>query len=150
MRLSDVGYGNLARLGEKFGVSIRGVFEAATTICLEDEEDPERHAATVKLWDVARRLDRAQPFRRGERRRVMFFMEDELFAGFQAACRRFGVSQNAALSLVVTPWPEEDTTDFHRYRTENLHRIIERARRLDFLRRGGKRQANSISAGTLT
>jgi hypothetical protein len=62
-------------------------------------------------------------------------LDDALAEKLDRACERHGVSRQAALALVVMPWPEEDTETFHCYRAKNLDRIINLARELDFQRR---------------
>lgn len=135
LRFPEVGYARLLRLCGRYGVSIRAIFESATIISLEDEHDPERHDPQVAMWDVARRLEASEAFRTAPRHKLVIRMDDHVFADFQTTCQRFGVSQNAALALVVMPWPEESPEDCLRYRRENLSRIVEQARLLDFVRR---------------
>lgn len=137
LRFPEVGYERLLRLCGRYGVTIRGTFEAAAMISLEDEIDPERHDEQVAMWAVARRLEASEAFRAVPRHKLVIAMDDEVHLRLQDACRRFGVSQNAALGLVVVPWPEESPEACVDYRRANLQRIIERARRLDFLRRSG-------------
>lgn len=139
LRFPEVGYERLMRLCERHGVTIRAFFEATTLVALEDEADPERHDAQVAMWGVARLLEASEAFRAAPRHKQVVTMDQDVFVRFQGACRRFGVSQNAALGLVVMPWPEKTPAECIEYRRNNLHRIVERARRLDFLRRHGSR-----------
>lgn len=135
LRLPEVGYQRLKMLSERYGVSFRGIFEAATTISIQDEADPVRRESQLEIWRVAVRLDQSPEFRRGPRRKIIARLDDDLAAALAASCCRHGVSQNAALGLVVMPWPAEDTETFHRYRAANLDRIIRLARDLDFRHR---------------
>lgn len=136
LRIPEVGHQRLLKLCRTCGVSKQAIFEAATQIALEDERDPERTDVQVAIWGIARRLENDGALWGGKnRRRLSIAMEDDLFARLEAACDRFGVSRNAALGLVVMPPPEEDWEVARRYRDENLHRIVERARRIDFERR---------------
>lgn len=135
--MPEVGYQRLACLSERYGVTFRGVFEAATVISFEDEFDPGRRDMQLAIWRVAGRLERSPEFRRGPKRKVIARLCDGLADRLADGCRRHGVSQNAALSLIVMPWPEEDTEMFRRYRRDNLERIIRRAREIDFRHRSG-------------
>lgn len=131
-----VGYERLLKLCRTHGVSQQGIFEAATQIALEDELDPDHTAEQVAIWDIARRLQQSGALWGGaERHRLAIKMDDCTFERLADACRRFRVSHNAALALVVMPWPDEDYAVSIRYRIENLHRIVARARQLDFDRR---------------
>jgi hypothetical protein len=136
LRLPDVGYQNLVGLSRKYGVSFRAIFEAVTIVAFDDEGDPERRAGQLELWAVARRLEASPNFRAEPRRKIIARLDDALAAQLAAACKRFGVSQNAALGLVVMPWPEEDSEAFRRHRAANMDRIVALARALDFGRRG--------------
>jgi len=135
LRLPEIGYRRLVSLSQRYGVSFRGIFEAATTISIADETDPERRDMQLEIWQVAKRLEDSPEFRAGPRRKVIARLDDTLAAALAESCERFGVSQNAALGLIVMPWPAEDTETFHRYRAVNIDRIIELARELDFRRR---------------
>lgn len=135
VRFPEVGYERLVRLCTRYGVTIRGVFEAATLISLEDEVDPVRHDGQVSIWEVAARLERSPEYRQARRHRITTAMDDDVLARLRHSCDRFGVSQNAALALVVLPWPEDCSEAGVAYRRENLQRIIERARQLDFSHR---------------
>lgn len=135
LRIPEAGYTRLVDLSEKFGVSFRAIFEAATTISMADEYDPARRAMQLKLWGVARRLQDSPEFRAEPRRKVIARMDDCLAAQLADSCSRFGVTQNAALGLVVMPWPPGDHGVFRKYRSANLHRIIDLARQLDSAQR---------------
>lgn len=136
LRIPLTGHERLLKLCRSHGVSKQGVFEAATQIALEDELDPDHTETQVAIWQVARRLEESGALWGGkDRQRLSVNLDDCMFARLADACRRFGVSHNGALSLVVMPWPEEDFEVSARYRAENLHRIIGRARELDFERR---------------
>lgn len=136
LRIPEVGHARLLKLCREHGVSKQGLFEAATIIALEDELDPDHTEIQVAIWAMARRLEETGALWGGpERRRLAIMMDDCLFARLEDACQRFGVSRNAALGLVVMPPPPEHLEVAERYRAENLHRIIERARHLDFERR---------------
>lgn len=144
LRFPEVGYERLLRMCARYGVSIRAIFEAAAMISLEDESDPDRHDPQVAIWAVARRLEASEAFRAAPRHKIVVAMDDDLHRRLQEACARFGVSQNAALGLVVLPWPEESPKGSVEYRRGNLSRIVERARRLDFLRRSGNRPVHAV------
>jgi len=135
LRLPEIGYRRLAELSQRYGVTYRGIFEAAATISFRDENDPERRDMQLEIWKVAERLQASPAFRAEPRRKIIARICDHLADQLAEACERHGVSRNAALGLVVMPWPEEDTETFHRYRAENLHRIIDLARELDFQHR---------------
>lgn len=136
LRIPEVGRRRLEMLCRSHGVTQQGLFEAATIIALEDELDPDHTEVQVAIWRMARRLEESGALWGGkDRHRLAIMMDDCLFARLEDACQRFGVSRNAALGLVVMPPPEEDVEVAERYRVENLHRIIERARALDFERR---------------
>jgi hypothetical protein len=136
LRLPDAGHQRLLKLCRDHGVSKQAVFEAATLTALEDELDPDHTDTQVAIWRIAARLEQSGALWGGrDRRRLAIRMDDCLFASLEDACRRYGVSRNAALGLVVMPWPDEDWEVSVRYRAENLHRIVERARRIDFERR---------------
>jgi len=135
LRLPEVAYQRLVYLSQHFGVTFRGVFEAAASISFQDEFDPERREMQLEIWRVAKRLEESPQFRQGPRRKIIARLDDELAATLAASCERHRVSQNAALGLVVMPWPEEDTETFRLYRATNLERIIRLARDLDFRRR---------------
>lgn len=137
LRFPEVGFDRLMRLCERHGLSIRALFEAATLVALEDEADPERHQSQVNMWSVVARLQASEAFRAVPRHKLVVAMDDDIFEAFHAACERFGVSQNAALGLVVMPWPEETPQECIDYRRGNVARIVERARRLEFLRKRG-------------
>jgi hypothetical protein len=129
-----------------YGVSKQATFEAATRIALEDEVDPDHTEVQVASWQVARRLEESGAVWGGsDRKRLAIKMDDDLFESLNEACARFGVSHNAALALVVMPWPEEDAEVSERYRTENLHRIVRRARTIDF-----ERRTNRLTQATVT
>jgi hypothetical protein len=136
LRFPEVGRQRLLTLCARFGVSQQAVFEAATLIALEDELDPDHTDEQVAIWRIARRLEQSGAMWGGlERHRLAIRMDDDAAARLEDACQRFGVSKNAALGLVVMPPPSEDWEVAERYRDENLHRIVERARRIDFNRR---------------
>lgn len=136
LRIPEPGHERLLKLCRDHGVSKQALFEAASMTALEDELDPDHTDVQVAIWHIAQRLERSGALWGGkERRKLAIRMEDCLFASLQDACRRFGVSHNAALALVVMPWPEEDYEVSVRYRAENLHRIVSRARQIDFDRR---------------
>lgn len=125
----------LVNISQRYGVTFRGIFEAAATISFHDEFDPTRRETQLELWRVAARLEQSEAFRAEPRRKVIARLCDDLADKLADGCRRHGVSQNAALGLIVMPWPEEDTETFHQYRRENISRIIELARELDFQHR---------------
>lgn len=135
LRVPEIGYQRLRCLSQRFGVTCRGIFEAATIISLEDELDPERCEVQLEIWQVAKRLEESAEFRQEPRHKIIARLDDTLAATLAESCTRHGVSQNAALGLIIMPWPEEDTDTFHRYRSANLDRIIRLARDLDFRRR---------------
>lgn len=136
LRIPESGHERLLKLCRDHGISKQGLFEASAMIALEDELDPDHTDDQVAIWHIARRLEQSGALWGGrERRRLAIRMDDCLFASFQDACRRFGVSHNAALCLVVMRWPDEDYEVSVRYRTENLHRIVSLARQIDFERR---------------
>lgn len=136
LRIPKVGRDRLFKLCRTHGVTMQGMFEAATLIALEDELDPDHTDTQVAIWQIARLLEESGALWGGsERHRLSIKMDDCTFAQLQEACRRFGVSHNGALGLVVMPWPEEHEEVSAQYRAENLHRIIDRARQLDFDRR---------------
>lgn len=136
VRIPEIGRERLLRLCGRYGVSAQALFEAAVNISLEDELDPDRTDEQQAIWAIAARLEKSGAIWGGqERQKMAIRMDDCLFGRFSDACQRFGVSANAALALVVMPWPEEHYEVSVRYRTENLHRIIERARQIDFVRR---------------
>lgn len=136
LRIPEVGHDRLLNLCRTHGLSKQALFEAATMIALEDELDPDHAETQVAIWHIARRLEESGALWGGaERRRLAIKMDDSLFASLKDACRRYGVSHNAALGLVVMPWPEEYREVSVAYRAENLHRIVDRARRIDFERR---------------
>lgn len=138
LRFPAVGTRHLQVLCLRHGITIRGLFEAATMISLEDELDPDRSEMQVALWGVARLLERSEAYRTKERDRIVIYFRKSLADQLRESCERFGVSQNAALALVVLPWPEGAGTDIpQEYRRQTLERIVERARYLDFTRRGG-------------
>lgn len=138
LRLPQVAYERLLSMSQRYGVTFRGIFEAAATISFQDEHDPVRRETQLELWRVAGRLERSEAFRAEPRRKVIARLCDDLADKLADACRRHGVSQNAALGLIAMPWPEEDTETFHRYREENIARIIDLARELDFQRRSSQ------------
>lgn len=138
LRFPEVGYERLLRLCERYGVTIRGLFEAATLVSLEDEADPARRDGQLAIWDVARCLEASDAFRVAPRHKIVVTMDKDIFERLKAACRRFGVSQNAALALVVMPWPTESPPECVEHRRQNISRIVDQARRLDFGRRGGR------------
>lgn len=136
IRIPEVGHERLLKLCLTYGISKQALFEAATRTALEDELDPDHTDDQVAIWHIARRLEQSGALWGGrKRRRLAIKMDDCLFASLEDACRRFDVSHNGALGLVVMPWPEEDYEVSVRYRTENLHRIVSRARQIDFERR---------------
>lgn len=136
LRFPQEGYDRLVKLCSREGVGIRALFEAATMIALEDEQD-EHHDMQVAIWGIARDLAQSDVYLYAPRvHRLAIKFEDELLAQFQCACRRFGVTQNAALALVVMPWPESGKQIPADYCRDNLRRILERARHLAFTRRG--------------
>lgn len=135
LRLPEIGYRRLVSLSQRYGITFRGIFEAATTISIADEVDPERRDTQLEIWRVAKRLEDSPEFRAGPRRKVIARLDDSLAAALAESCERHGVSRNAALGLVVMPWPAEDTDTFHRYRAGNIDRIVNLARDLDFHRR---------------
>lgn len=136
LRIPESGHKRLLKLCRDHGISRQGLFEAAARIALEDELDPDHTDDQVAIWHIARRVEQSGALWGGrERRRLAIRMDDCLFASLQDACRRFGVSHNAALGLVVMRWPDEDYDVSVRYRTENLHRIVSLARQIDFERR---------------
>lgn len=136
LRIPEIGRRRLLKLCRTYGISRQGLFEAATRTALEDELDPDHTDDQVAIWHIARRLEQSGALWGGqERHRLAIKMDDCLFASLEDACRRFGVSHNAALGLVVMPWPDEDYEVSVRYRAENLHRIVGRARQIDFDRR---------------
>lgn len=136
VRIPDIGHERLRRLCGRYGVSGQAVFEAALAISLEDELDPDRSEGQLAIWAVARDLEGSGALWGGPaRKKLAIRMEDCLFARFDDACKRFGVSHNAALALVVMPWPAGHAEVSERYRAENLHRIVDRAREIDFVRR---------------
>lgn len=137
LRLPEIGYQRLTCLSRRYGLSFRSIFEAATTISMRDEADPERRDAQLAIWAVAKRLEESPGFRQEPRRKIIARLDDDLAAALAESCARFGVSQNAALGLVIMPWPAEDTETFRAYRAANLDRIINLARELDFRRRAG-------------
>ena len=135
LRLPEVGYQRLKMLSERYGISFRGIFEAATTISIQDEFDPKRRDLQLEIWKIAARLERSPEFRQGPRRKVIARLDDALGEALAESCARHGVSQNAALGLIVMPWPAEDSETFHQHRQANIERIIRLARDLDFRRR---------------
>jgi hypothetical protein len=136
LRIPTSGHDRLRKLCRDHGVSQQGLFEAATIIALEDELDPDHTDVQVAIWQIARRLEQSGALWGGKRRhRLAIRMDDCLFARLEDACRRYGVSHNGALGLVVMQWPDEDFEVSMRYRVENLHRIVDRARQIDFERR---------------
>jgi hypothetical protein len=142
LRIPEVGHERLVKLCRVHGVTKQALFEGAAHIALEDELDPDHTEDQVAIWRIARRLEETGALWGGkERRRLSIKMEDCLFASFEDACRRFGVSHNAALGLVVMPWPDEHYEVSVRYRAENLHRMVDRAREIDFARRSRERSS---------
>lgn len=137
LRIPEASYRRLVGICRLYGVTMRGVFEATTVVCMKDMEDPARRDDTIQLWEAARALEESSAFRQQPIRRVNAkFDDDELVKRFAATCRQFGVSQNAALGLAVTaPWPVPDTEHYRRSRQENWRRIIELAREMEFARR---------------
>lgn len=133
--MPEVGYERLVTLSQRYGVTFRGIFEAAATIAFADEADPERHEAQLEIWAVAKRLEASAEFRAEPRRKVIARLCDGIAEQLADACRRFDVSQNATLCLITMPWPEEDTETFHKYRRRNLDRIVALARDLDWQHR---------------
>lgn len=136
MRLPEASYRNLVELCRRHGLTMRGVFEATTLICIEDLLDPARREWTELLWEAARALDGSDAFRRPPRRRVNAKLDDDVAALLTATCECYGVSQNAALGLITTvPWPISEPPGFDVFRRENWHRIVELAREREFARR---------------
>lgn len=135
LRMPEAGYHRLVLLSQRYGITFRGIFEAAATISFADVKDPERRESMLKIWDVARKLDQSPEFRAGPRRKVIARLCDSIAEQLADECQRFGVSQNATLCLITTPWPDEDTEAFHEYRRRNIHRIVELARELDWQHR---------------
>lgn len=138
LRFPKVGYERLQRMCVRYGISIRSVFEASALAALEDEQDPERHDLQIMMWDTVAILEASEAFRAQPRHTLVITLEDDLHARVQDACRRFGVSINAAFALVVVPWPLESPPKCVEFRTNNIHRIVDRARRLDALRGRGR------------
>ena len=135
VRFPEIGYQRLSALCVRHGVSIRGLFEAAAAVAFDDEAYPERREAQLRIWEVIRLLEASAAYREGPRHRISVEMDAQLADRFQADCFRFGVSMNAAFAGVVMPWPEDSGDDWRTYRRQNIHRVIERARQLDFTRR---------------
>lgn len=135
LRLPEIGYERLVCLSQRYGVSFRGIFEAATTISMRDEVDPDRREMQLSIWAVAKRLEDSPEFRQEPRRKIIARLSDDLAEALAESCARFGVSQNAALGLIIMPWPAEDTETFRAYRAANIDRIVNLAREFDFRRR---------------
>lgn len=136
LRVSAETEQRLVRFCEHHGVSRRAAFEAVTTVALVDEEDPTRRHWILEMWALARRLD-DPAFRSDTRSKVIARMSPELAAQFKEACQVHGVSQNAALTMLVAPWPRDDTPIFTQHRAEILDRVVGLARHLDHERRRG-------------
>lgn len=114
---------------------MRGVYEATIILTSRDLDDPQRRAQTVRIWETAHRLEESEMFRRPPRRRINAKLDDHVAEMLAEKCRQFGVTQDAALGLITTPWPTQDEPEYRRYRRENLDRIVELARQLEFTRR---------------
>lgn len=146
LRIPEPGHERLLKLCRDHGISKQALFEGAAHIALEDELDPDHTDVQVAIWRIARHLEETGALWGGKaRRRLSIKMPNCLFANFEDACRRFGVSHNAALGLVVMPWPDEHYDVSVRYRVENLHRIVDRARQIDFDRRSRERSSPTSS-----
>lgn len=138
LRFPQVGYERLRRMCDRYGITIRAAFEASALLALEDEQDPERHDLQIMMWDTVAILEASEEFRVPPLHTLVITLEDDLHAQAQDACRRFGVSLNAAFALVVMPWPLESPPECVEFRTGNVRRIVHRARRLDSLRGRGR------------
>ena len=67
--------------------------------------------------------------------KVSVELDDELFAFLKDACRRYDVSQSAALARLVMPWNLDTGPECRAYRQMVLDEIVTRARERDYLRR---------------
>lgn len=135
LRLPEVSYRNLVTVCWRDNVTMRGVFEATIIISTGDLGNPVRREDTLTLWKAARALEDSEMFRQPPRRRVNAKLDDEVAEMLATSCQIFGVSQNAALGLVTTPWPLPETPEYRAFRHENWKRITELARQREFARR---------------
>lgn len=133
-----IGHERLYRFCDRYGLSVRATFEAATIVTLNDETDPAGAPLVAGMWEVARRLAASEAFTVGMRSqypKLGVRIDRTLHARFVVACRREGLSQNASYALVVMPWPEDTPAEIVAYKRTVTPRIVEIARALDAERR---------------
>lgn len=136
-----VGHERLNRFCDRYDVSFRATFEAATLVVIHDALDPIRGPLTAGLWEVARRLAASDVFAPGMRSqypKVVVRIHRDLHAQFLEGCRRYHVTQNAGYALVVMPWPADSPSEIIQYKRTVTPRIVEIARELDTERRAAQ------------
>lgn len=137
LRLPVAGHERLLQMSERYGVSFRAIFEAAIIIGRDRAGDPQMEA----MWESARRLEESAEFRTGPRRKIIARLDDDLALWLAEECRRRGVSQNATFGLLVLRDGGLVPT------AEEVRRLFELARHLDFKRRSPGRPGAASEAG---
>jgi hypothetical protein len=141
VRMPRIGHERLYQFCNRYGLSVRATFEAATIVTLNDETDPAAADLVAGMWEVARRLAASEVFTAGMRSqypKLVVRIDRTLHARFVAACQREGLTQNASYALVVMPWPEDTPAEIVAYKQTVTPRIVEIAQALDAERRSAQ------------